>query len=140
MAKQVVENLIDDIDGTPATGTVQFGLDGQQWSIDLNEKHSVALRSALDPFIEGARRVRPADRSPGRASSRPSGDKERNTAIRQWALSEGIELPSRGRIANGVQDAYDAQDVDMLYAAAGIEREEPQPKRTRRKPEAQFSG
>jgi hypothetical protein len=55
---------------------------------------------------------------------RLAGQRDRNLAIRQWALDNGIELPSRGRIAQGVQDAFDAGDVPALYSATGLEMDE----------------
>jgi hypothetical protein len=139
MAKQIIETLIDDIDGSPANSSVTFEVDGLSYTIDLNDKHENELRAKLSPFLEVARRVRTPRGS--RPLGRTVGDKERNTAIREWALSEGVELPSRGRIAGAVQDAYDAGDGPALRAAAGIEEEVPeQPKpRSRRKVAAEFS-
>jgi hypothetical protein len=139
MAKQIIETLIDDIDGSPANSSVTFEVDGLSYTIDLNDKHENELRTKLGPFLEVARKVRPARGS--RPTGRTVGDKERNTAIREWALSEGVELPSRGRIAGAVQDAYDAGDGAALRAAAGIEEvvEEVQPKPRRRKVAAEFS-
>jgi hypothetical protein len=137
MAKQTIERLIDDIDGSEAQANVVFGIDGRNWSIDLNAKHEEEMRAKLGPFVEAARRV---SNETGRASagSREAADKTRSPAIRQWALDEGIELPTRGRIAVAVQDAYDARDVAALYAAVGIELELP-PKRGRRRAAAEFS-
>jgi hypothetical protein len=48
-------------------------------------------------------------------------------AIREWALESGVELPSRGRIAGGVLEAYDAGDGDALFAGVGLEREPEKP-------------
>jgi hypothetical protein len=140
MARQVIERLVDDIDGTEATQSVSFGVDGLAYQIDLNDQHANELRTKLSPFLGVARRVR-HEPSRGRARARAVTDKERNSAIRQWALDEGVELPSRGRIAGAVQEAYDAGDVAALYAAAGLEQEEqPAPKRTRRRAaNAEFS-
>jgi hypothetical protein len=147
MARETVVKLTDDLDGSAAAATVKFALDGLHYEIDLSEKNDNALRTTLNPFIEAARRVRPEPTRGGRALGRPV-DKERNQAVRRWALEEGVELPSRGRIAGGVLEAFDAKDVAALYAAAGLEMEpeepaEPEPpqapKRGRRKVEAEFS-
>jgi len=135
MAKQVIERLVDDIDGSEATQSVAFGVDGLAYQIDLNEQHASQLRAKLGPFVAVARRIR-NQTSGGRGGARGVvADKDRNSAIRQWALDEGVELSSRGRIAGVVQNAYDAGDVAALYAAAGLEQpQEPAPKRTRRRP------
>jgi hypothetical protein len=141
MAKQIIQRLVDDIDGSEASETVTFDVDGHSYSIDLNKHHAGELRATLEPFLGVARRVR---HQSGLTRSNPRGvrgDKDRNSAIRQWALDEGVELPSRGRIAGAVQAAYDARDVAALYTATGLEREEePAPKTTRRRtPRATFS-
>ena len=144
MARQVIERLVDDIDGSEATQSVTFGMDGHAYRIDLNDQHADELRTKLSPFVEMARRVR-TEPGRGRERARAVPDKDRNSAIRQWALDEGIELPGRGRIAGGVQAAYDAGDVAALYAAVGLELEEaqeeqPAPKRSRRRAaNAEFS-
>jgi hypothetical protein len=148
MARQVIERLVDDLDGSEATQSVFFGVDGQRYQIDLSDQHAEELRLKLGPFLEVARRVR-EDTARARGTVRGAvADKDRNPAIRQWALEEGVELPSRGRIAGAVQEAYDASDVAALYAAVGLEQEpdeapEPEvaPKRSRRRtPSAEFSG
>lgn len=135
MVRRVIERLVDDIDGSDATQSVSFGLDGVTYQIDLNEMHADELRTALGPYIEVARRVR--DEGRGRSIVRRAVvDRDRNARIRQWALDQGVELPGRGRIARAVAQAYDARDVAALYAAAGLEMqppEEPTPKRTRRR-------
>jgi hypothetical protein len=133
MAKQTIQRLVDDIDGTEATQSVTFAVDGLAYQIDLNDHHANELRAKLSAFVGVARRVR---HEPGhvRSGARIATDKDRNAAIRRWALDEGVELPGRGRIAGTVQAAYDAKDVAALYAATGLEREEePAPKPTRRR-------
>jgi hypothetical protein len=137
MAKQVIESLVDDIDGSPADSTVAFGLDGHGYTIDLNSKHEKELRTLLGPYVEAARRVRPG-RGVGRPGARPGGDKVRNAAIRAWARDEGVELATRGRIAIAVQDAFEAQDGNALREAMGVELVEPTKPR-RRRTEARFS-
>jgi hypothetical protein len=141
MAKQVIQRLVDDIDGSEATETVSFDVDGHSYQIDLSDYHAEELRAKFGPFVGVARRVR---HPTGHARSNARGavtDKDRNSAIRQWALHEGVQLPTRGRIAGAVQAAYDARDATALYAATGLEREEePAPKTTRRRPaKAAFS-
>ena len=137
MARETIVTLVDDIDGSVAASTVTFGLDGYTYEIDLSDKNNNALRTALNPFIEGARRARG-----GSTRSRGSGrttDKDRNATIRTWALDNGVELPSRGRIAGAVQEAYDSKDVPGLYAAAGLEMEPEEKPRRGRGRSAEFS-
>src|SRR5262249_30169442 len=137
MAREVFHVISDDLDGSPDATTVEFGLDGVAYSIDLASRNEEVLRTALAPYLEVATKVRPGGRgakSPARASNR-----DRNTAIREWALESGVELPSRGRIAGAVIDAYDTGDVDALFAAVGLEREPEKPSRRRKASGPEFS-
>jgi hypothetical protein len=135
MAKQILERILDDLDGSEGAASIEFGLDGVMYTIDLTDKHQDELRSTLEPFLASARRERrlAAGRSAVRRPAAGTGDRDRNQAIRGWALENGIELATRGRIAQGVLDAFDSSDVDALYAAVGIERAPEAPKRGRRK-------
>jgi hypothetical protein len=103
MAQRVEITLVDDIDGSDATETVIFGLDGKEYSIDLNDKNAKQLRSALEPFITKASSRKRRGGAPAAKSSGPS-----PAAIREWAQKAGLEVPARGRIPQNVREAYDA--------------------------------
>lgn len=110
MAEKVTVQLVDDIDGTPAQGTVEFGLDGVTYEIDLSEDNAAALRQAMEAFVTGARRTGGRKRSaskPGKTSTTQATDKERNQAIREWAREQGMQVSDRGRIPADVVEAYD---------------------------------
>ena len=62
MAQKVNIVLVDDIDGTDATETVSFGLDGTTYEIDLNDANAAALRDALAAYVGHARKVGAAPR------------------------------------------------------------------------------
>ncbi|GAA3348649.1 Lsr2 family protein [Amorphoplanes nipponensis] len=113
MAKQVITLLTDDLDGGEADRTVEFGLDGVNYSIDLSEKNAGKLRKVLDPYLEKAVRVgrgsatgRITSRSAAAQPSRSSRDQ--NQAIREWAKKNGHEVSDRGRIPTGVVEAFHA--------------------------------
>ena len=112
MAKQIVTLLTDDIDGGEADRTIEFGLDGVNYTIDLSEKNSGKLRKALDPFLAAATRVGRANGS-GRITARPAqparASREQNQAIREWAVKNGFEVSDRGRIPSTVVEAYHAK-------------------------------
>jgi hypothetical protein len=55
VAKQTQWTLVDDLDGSPATTTVEFGLDGQSYAIDLSAENVAKLRAALAEFVAAAR-------------------------------------------------------------------------------------
>jgi hypothetical protein len=117
MAKEITERVLDDLDGSDGATTIRFGIDSITYTIDLNQKHENELRTKLGPYVAVARRVRPDRRGQRIADS----GKQRNAAIRAWALDEGVELPSRGRIANVAQDAFDAGDGHALRTGLGLE-------------------
>src|SRR5690606_33061185 len=104
MARRIVHQLVDDLDGTVLEvgqgETVLFSVDGTAYEIDLTEANAAALREALQPYISAARRV-----SGGRSRSAvPTGGGRRRTGqrdyapIRAWAKDNGYEVSERGRI------------------------------------------
>jgi hypothetical protein len=103
VAQKVQVVLVDDIDGSAATETVAFALDGSSYEVDLTAAHAAELRDALAPWIKAGRRVS-ARKSPAR-SRRAASDA---STIRTWAKANGVEVPERGRIPAKVREAYDA--------------------------------
>jgi hypothetical protein len=109
MAQKVVVSLVDDLDGGKAAETVEFGLDGKNYEIDLSAKNAKKLRDAVSSYVAAARRPsRQTRRSPRAASSNGSAaaDREQNQAIREWARGQGMEVSDRGRIPTDVVEAY----------------------------------
>ena len=122
VAQRTVVTLLDDLDQSPADETVEFGLDGVTYEIDLSAQHAAALRDAFGDYIEHARRTGGRRRSA--AASSPGGrsatrrdrgngtggsapvDREQNQAIREWARKQGMTVSDRGRIPREVSDAY----------------------------------
>ena len=98
MAREVIEKLIDDLDGSEATETVTFGLDGTTYEIDLNKKNTAALRKAIEPYVKAARRDAPqagAARLP-----RQRRDARRNVTTTSFSCGSGpVEMASRCRLA-----------------------------------------
>ena len=113
MAKQVVTLLTDDLDGGEADRTVEFGLDGVNYTIDLSEKNAGKLHKALDPYLSVAARVGRAVQANGRVGSRgataPKSNRDQNQAIREWAAKNGQEVSARGRIPASVIEAFHAK-------------------------------
>src|SRR3954447_8850353 len=110
MAKQVITLLTDDLDGGEADRTVEFGLDGVNYTIDLSEKNAGKLRKALDPYLGAATRVgRSPVTSPVRRAAAASGgraSRDENQAIREWANKNGHPVSERGRIPSHIVEAY----------------------------------
>jgi hypothetical protein len=97
VATKIETLFIDDLDGSPAEGTIRFALDGTSYEIDLSGEHAQALREALTHFIDGARRA-PGTRSAARPRRKPGPGDPDSTEIRDWARSQGIDVKDRGRI------------------------------------------
>jgi hypothetical protein len=72
MAQKVSVMLVDDMSGEAADETVEFGLDGTGYVIDLSLNNSRELRNLLKPFIEKGRKVTGTGRKPARPRTRAS--------------------------------------------------------------------
>lgn len=108
MAQRVHIVLEDDIDGSEATETVSFGLDGTNYEMDLNAEHAAELREALAPYIGQARKASARRGRPRGRSSAASARKHAPREVRDWARAHGYEVTDRGRIPAEIQEAFDA--------------------------------
>jgi hypothetical protein len=119
MARQIVVEHVDDIDGTSLdTGkgeTIAFSVNGIDYEIDLSAKNATAFHKKLDYYIEhaikvGGRKNRTAGtlHSGGGPAKPPRRDRDHVRAIREWAREEGYEVGDRGRIPTDIVDAYNA--------------------------------
>lgn len=100
--------LVDDLDGEVADETVEFGVDGKNYEIDLSTANAKRLRDALAEFVGSARRSggRRRGGAPAAVVRRASVDREQNQAIREWARKRGMKVSDRGRIPAEVLEAY----------------------------------
>lgn len=105
MAKRVESVLVDDMDGSEPATTVNFGLHGVEYEIDLTESNDAALEAALAEFIKCARRV-------GGVRRRSNGRRAHLQAARQWARQNGHDIGERGRIPSDLLKQFEqAQSV-----------------------------
>jgi hypothetical protein len=113
MAKQVITLLTDDLEGGDADRTLEFGLDGMNYTIDLSEKNAGKLRKALDPYLTAASKVGRTGtngRISARAPAAPTrANRDQNQAIREWATRNGYEVSERGRIPASIVEAFHAK-------------------------------
>lgn len=103
MAQSVTVQLIDDLDQSLADETVQFGLDGAIYEIDLNKVNADQMRQALAKYLIAARKTR---RGVKTKTAKTSGIKMAD--VRVWAQQQGIEVSNRGRIPGEIVDRYEA--------------------------------
>lgn len=114
MARRIVHQLVDDLDGTVlevgSGETVLFSLDGTAYEIDLTDDNAAALRAALEPYVAAARSVSVR----GGAVAGAGGRKQKRAGqrdyapVRAWAAENGYALSERGRVPASVLEAYDA--------------------------------
>jgi nucleoid-associated protein Lsr2 len=55
VAREVIEKLIDDLDGGEAVETVTFGLDGVSYEIDASKRNAGAVRKTFELYIKAGR-------------------------------------------------------------------------------------
>lgn len=111
MAQRVEYILEDDLDGGKADETVQFGLDGVEYEVDLSSQNYEKLRDVLAPYVGVARRTggRRKRTTAGAAApqSAESGSGASTSDVRAWAQENGYEVSSRGRVSAEVREAYE---------------------------------
>ena len=104
MAQQIITQLVDDLDGSEASETVVFALDGKTYEIDLNEKNATKLRKALAPYVDKGRKLtQTRGKRGGATQAAASGD---TALIRAWAKENGYDVNDRGRVPAEIKDAY----------------------------------
>ena len=111
MAQKVTVTLVDDLDGGQADETVEFGLDGVNYQIDLSAENAAELREALADYVSHARRAggrkKPGPRQgAAHSSGSTTADREQNQAIREWARKQGLKVSDRGRIPADIVEKY----------------------------------
>lgn len=105
--------MLDDIDGTEASNTINFSLGDRRFAIDLSDENAKKLEAALTPYIKAARpqgRVQAAKKK----SHHPTPvkiDDAQAQHVREWARgkdqdelrklarSTGLEVADRGRLS-----------------------------------------
>ncbi len=123
MAQRVDVKLVDDLDGSEATDSVAFALDGRQYEIDLSSENAARLRGIVADYVAAARRVGSARKPAGGGASTPAAGPDA-TAVRQWARENGVTVSERGRVPAHVVEAY----LNRNAAAAPAEAPKAAPK------------
>lgn len=111
MARKTITKLVDDLDGSAAAQTVEFGWEGRRYEIDLSKKNLAAFERAMKPYVTGARTVS-ATRGRGPTARRRGRGAVASRAslqdVRAWARENGYEVSNRGRLPSSVLQAYEA--------------------------------
>jgi hypothetical protein len=86
MAQPTTVRFVDFLDGSEASGTFDFSLEGRNYQVDLPDENAAKLRDALAPYVGDARK----------AGGRGRGQAPRQTAVAQKpARSTREERPPR---------------------------------------------
>lgn len=106
MAQKISVLLIDDMSGGEADETVDFGLDGVSYEIDLSHGNSQELHNLLKPYIDKGRKVTGTARRPSKSRTAAS-DEARNRDMRAWAKGQGLKISERGRVPADIVAKYE---------------------------------
>lgn len=102
MAKKKVIRLVDDLDGSAASESIEFSLDGVDYAIELSASNARRLRDSLAAYVAKATRLsgqrRTSDHEPQTALA-PDRGRNPGPAIRCWARSRGEQVSERGRVS-----------------------------------------
>lgn len=107
MVQKYVVELLDDLDGSDATDTVAFALDGVSYAIDLSDANATKLRDAFSSYVNAARKADSSTRAAKPRATKGAAKPDLG-AVREWANANGYEVSSRGRIPTTVTEAYEA--------------------------------
>jgi hypothetical protein len=131
MGHRVLTQLVSDLDGTEAEATVHFGLDGDNYEIDLSASQIEELRAATATFVAHSRRVaggqahrdRPARKLPRRVRDHDPDKKDESRKIRQWAMSQpDLKVHPRGAIPVSITSLY--REQQRLLSRIAVEQQE----------------
>lgn len=118
MAREVIERLLDDLDGSSnRVESLTFAVNGTTYEIDLSAPNLKKFNAAVQPFVEAARTVRSprTGKVAGRTAkatrrgNQSAGLKEQGIdpkAVRAWAQEQGLDVPDRGRVPNAIVEQY----------------------------------
>lgn len=109
LKKYQVTKMIDDLDGSEATRTIKFSIDGAHYEIDLSDENTDKFREAFAPYIANGRRVT-SRKSSRRSSSASTGraQRQKTAEIRAWAIEKGYTSSTQGRLGPTIIEAYEA--------------------------------
>ena len=104
MAQRVSITVESDLSGNADASTLEFGLDGQAYEVDLTDAEQEKFRAALAKYVGVARTVGKGKGKGKRAAAVSDGPSAK--VVREWAQANGHEVPDRGRIPAEIREAY----------------------------------
>ncbi|MCW2903753.1 MAG: hypothetical protein JWO67_6018 [Streptosporangiaceae bacterium] len=110
--------LLDDFDGYDGEDVAKrdFEIAGRKFTIDLGDDNFKKLHEVLEalaPYLDKAVEVKQAGRArKGAVEAGPRLHGYSNTDVREWAEAEGVEVSTRGKIADEVYEKFIAAHPD----------------------------
>jgi hypothetical protein len=89
--------------------SITFGLDGQEYEIDLCAKHSERFSEVVGKFTEHARKTSVKNSVGRQRRRRTAANRQRSAEIRAWAKKSGFEVSDRGRIPGNVLAGFETK-------------------------------
>lgn len=116
MAQKVTILLTCDMctNTVEAVSTHSVAVDNTTVELDLCEKHLAVLEKRSAPWLSAGRKVAGAGKTTvragkaGRKALSPSNGQSLSQSVRQWAATNGIAVPARGRLPQSVIAQYQA--------------------------------
>ena len=105
MSSKTIVVMEDDTDGSAASETVEFAIDGVTYTIDLSDKNAQKLRDGLEKYIAAARQSGGSKRTTRRRVAATNVDLK---AVRAWAASRGLKVSGRGRVSADIVNQFRA--------------------------------
>lgn len=103
VAKKVIEELVDDLDGTTAARTVRIGWNDEWRELELSEKNLATFSKSFDKFWDAARPTSSSPSSSSRGKPKARNAKRNGSTtdynrddFRTWAVENDVKL-NRGR-------------------------------------------
>jgi hypothetical protein len=104
MAVRIIHLTTDDLDGSEGAETIEFGMDGVRYEIDLGEVNAKVLREMMAPYVEAGRLAGAQPKAPAGERN----DRAELRRVREWARQNGHKIGSKGRVPRYIWDAYRA--------------------------------
>ena len=118
MASRTIVLLEDDVDGSKADETIEFGIDGTTYAIDLSNSNATKLRGALDGYINKARKVS-GKRSTSRNASSESTSKRSVHGLPPTASSSPAAVLRAWYSSSTVTQATEARQTKSTAPLVG---------------------
>ncbi|MGO4586743.1 Lsr2 family protein [Arthrobacter sp. 2RAF6] len=112
MTREVIPRLVDDLDGSEATQTIEFSFQGISYQFDLNDSNATYFESLLSPYIEKGAKQGGVTAGTKRTAAASTLTKARTKRLRAWALEHQIPMADRGKIAQHIVERYESATGD----------------------------